>query len=104
MNEHYKHTLGLKVEPLTVDSKTLYCIKKATGLSLADIKNKISNNDYLLQVDACEIEELQKINRLKRELDNLKVKVALYKDDERKSSEYFDNIENRLIEIAEESD
>ena len=104
MEQNLAHTLGLKIKPLTADPKVLYCVKKLTGISLMAIKDKVAKNDYLLLVDACELEDIRKINTLKRELSDIGVEVVLYRDDEVKTSEYFDNIENRAREIAQESD
>lgn len=101
MNQECEHTLGLKVSDQDLEPKALYCIKKATNLSLSEIKKKISEGDYLQLTEAGEIEELQNINRLKRELAKFGIAVKLYQDDEEESYEYFDNIEKRTIEIAQ---
>ena len=104
MEQNYIHTLGLKVKSSKVDAKGLYCIKKMTGLSLKIIKEKVERKDYLLLVNACELEDICKINSLKRELLDIGIKVVLYRDNEEKTSEYFDNIERRASEIGQESD
>ena len=104
MEPNYTHTLGLKAKSSKVDARGLYCIKKLTGLSLKIIKEKVERKDYLLLVDACELEDIYKINSLKRELLGNGIEVLLYRDNKEKTSEYFDNIERRASEIEQESD
>ncbi len=98
----YEHTLGIKVEE-SINAKAVYYIKQQTGLSLTQIKEKIKENDYIFEVIVGDLEGLQKINRMKVELDKLDAICHLFQDDEEKSSQFFDNIEQRGIEIAQES-
>jgi hypothetical protein len=104
MTREHEHTFGLKIANDKLNAKTLYCIRKATGLSLSDIKQKISDNDYLMLIVAGDTEGIQNINKLRNELTNFNVAIRLYQDDKEKSSEYFDNIEQTWIDIKKESE
>ena len=99
--QNFEHTLGIKVEKET-NAKAIYYIKTQTGLSLSDIKTKIQDEDYIFESIVGDLQGLQKINQMKKKLQELGVEYHLYQDDEEESSEFFDNIEQRGIDTAKE--
>ena len=101
--QEYEHTLGLKIDG-EIDAKTIYYIKKETDLSLSEIKQKVKNNDYILESIVGDFPSLQHINRMKRKLSDMGASCRLFQDDEEQTSEFFDNIEQRHIEISKEYD
>ncbi|MGG4450226.1 hypothetical protein ABEX29_21435 [Brevibacillus porteri] len=63
-------------------SNLLMTIKKHTALSLSEIKNHISNNSPLMEVDNVNNEEMEKMKGLVEGLIKYKANFKLYDQDE----------------------
>ena len=100
-----KDTLGMKLPVGPVSAKTAMVLKKATGLSLAEIKAKAANDEFIVLCDYVDLKGLELINRLKREMASLGVEVRLFEDGiHERPSELFDNIEETHHSINEDYD
>ena len=104
MNKDYQHSIGIKIDDSEVKAKVLFCVKNTTSLSLSVAKQKISEDEYLMLIDAANLEDVKKINAFKRELSELGVETTMFLDDEEQVPEYFDNWEQTCEEISRESE
>ena len=94
-----ENTLAIKLPVGDVPAKACVAIKKTTGLSLADIKTRAANDDYIFACDYVDDAGLKLINRMKREMKMLGIAVRQFEDGVEKPSELFDNIEKLHDEI-----
>lgn len=100
-----KDTLGMKLPVGPVSAKAAMALKKATDLSLADIKAKAANDEFVVLCDYVDLEGLELINRLKREMASLGVEVRLFEDGVyERPPELFDNLEEMHRSIDEDYD
>ncbi|BAH45439.1 hypothetical protein BBR47_44620 [Brevibacillus brevis NBRC 100599] len=63
-------------------SNLLMTIKKHTAVSLSEIKNHISNNIPLMEVDYVDNDEMEKMRALVEDLIKNKARFKLYEQDE----------------------
>ena len=104
MSKDYQHSIGIKIDDSEVKAKVLFCVKNATSFSLSVAKEKISENEYLMLVDATDLDEIRKINAFKRELSELGVETTMFLDDKEQIPEYFDNWVQTCEEASKEYD
>lgn len=71
---------------ITLQSKSasnlLMTIKKHTNLGLSDIKNRISNNNYLMEIEYVNNDEMEKMKDLIEDLIKQNADFKLFEQDE----------------------
>ena len=87
-----QNTLAIKLPVGDVPAKASMTIKKMTWLSLAEIKSKIANDDFIFACDYVDDDGPKLINKMKREMKEFGIVVRQYEDGIEKPSELFDNI------------
>ena len=97
-----ENSLAIKLPVGTVSAKACMAIKKLTGLSLGEIKEKAANDDFIYVCDYLDDNGLKLMNQIKREMKKLGIEVRQYEDGIEKPSELFDNIEKLHKEIDSE--
>lgn len=98
------NTLAIKIVATDIPAKACMALKKLTGLSLGEIKDRVENNEFLFVCDYVDDDGLKLINKIKREMKKHGISVKQYEDGEEKSSELFDNIEKLHKEINDQYD
>ena len=100
-----ENTLAIKLPVGDIPAKACMVIKKMTGLSLAEIKSKAVNDEFIFVCDYVDDDGLKLINKMKREMEKFGIVVRQYEDGIEKSSKIFDNIEKLHNQInMEDSD
>ena len=94
-----ENTLGIKLPEGDVPAKACMVIKKMTGLSLADVKARAANDEFIFICDYVDDSGLKLINKMKREMKKFGITVRQFEDGVEKPSELFDNIEKLHDEI-----
>lgn len=69
------YTNGIKLKDTEVPPKAIAAIRKATGLSISDIKTRVSENEFLIESDLSNDSDLAKMIELAKQLDGLGLKV-----------------------------
>lgn len=95
-------TVAIKLPVGDVPAKAAMQLKKMTGLSLTEIKQKSAEDDFLIVCDYTDDDGLKLMNRIRREMSKLGIKVRQFEDGEEESPELFDNIEQTHREINAE--
>ena len=95
-------TLAIKLPIGNVPAKACMTIKQMTGLSLAEIKMKAANDEFIFICDYVDDEGLKLINKMKREMKKFGITVRQFEDGVEKSPELFDNLEKLHEEIDKE--
>lgn len=88
-----ENTLAIKLPVGDIPAKACMVIKKMTGLSLAEIKEKAAKDEFIFVCDYVDDDGLKLINEMKRELKKLGIIARQYEDGVEKPSELFDNLE-----------
>ncbi|MGN0045807.1 MAG: hypothetical protein ACI37P_00580 [Eggerthellaceae bacterium] len=91
--------IGIKLASREVPAKACMTIKKHTGLSLSEIKQRATSRNYIFQCPVSDDDGLHLINSLKEELKKLGVETELYEAEHEVQSELFDNLEQLHKEI-----
>ena len=94
-----ENTLAIKLPVGDIPAKACMAIKKMTGLSLAEIKSRAANDEFIFSCDYVDDEGLKLINKMKREMKKHGIVVRQYEDGVERPSELFDNIEKLHDEI-----
>jgi hypothetical protein len=97
-----KDTIGLKLPVGDVPAKAVMLIKKLTGMPLSEIKQKAASDDYLILCDWLDDDGLRLMNRVRRELSKMGIKVRQYEHGKEISPKIFDNLEQTSREIDAE--
>lgn len=97
-----ENTLAVKLPIGDVPAKACMVIKKMTGLSLAEIKTRAANDEFIFVRDYVDDDGLKLINKIKREMKKFSIVVRQYEDGVEKPSELFDSIEKLHSEIDEQ--
>ena len=96
------NTLAIKLPIMDVPAKACMSLKKLTGFSLGEIKNKAVNDDYLFICDYLDDDGLRLMNKIKREMKKLGIDVRRFEDGVEKSHALFDSIEKLHKEIDDQ--
>ncbi|MGX4670226.1 hypothetical protein JNUCC74_13595 [Cerasibacillus sp. JNUCC 74] len=72
--------IAIKIETSDIN-KCLMTIKKHTGLSFSKLKNDIENKEFLVETDANDIDELEKLQQLIKNLKSDGATVNIYDND-----------------------
>ena len=87
-------TLGMKLPIRVVPAEVLMAIKKETGMSLSEIKRRISEDEYIFECPVVDDDGLRFMNRFKRVLsERFGIVPRLFEGDREEPSESFDNLE-----------
>ncbi len=93
-------TIGIKLTANKIPAKASMAIKKATNLSLGDIKQRVEMGDYVFECPVVDNEGLKLINSLKRELQSLGVEFKLFEAEREVDPTLFDNLEELYDDIS----
>lgn len=96
------NTLAIKVSTASIPAKACMALKQLTGLSLAEVKGRVANDEFLFVCDYIDDDGLKLINKIKREMKKFDIEVRQFEDGVEKSPELFDNIEELHEEIDQQ--
>lgn len=85
-------TYSIKLPQESPSAKTISAVRKATGLSLADIKARASEGRYVIECDCSDDEGLRSIIELFKSLKDLDVAAELFWHNAPETIEVFENI------------
>ena len=82
---------SIKIESDNTPAKSLMTIKKETGLSLSEIKNRIANSEAIFECDCTDSKGLALIIRLYDTLNDQGVSASLYEGQFPETIDVFKN-------------
>ena len=85
-------TNGIRIALPSLSAKAIAAIRKATGLSISDIKQRAQNGDYLMEKDLSDDKGLFSIIKLAEELSALGLDVELCQGGYSRSLEFMKNV------------
>ena len=94
--------ISLKIMKDSNISKYISIIRKATGQSISDIKRAIENNDYAVESDYYDSDELNTLVITAEALVAIGAKLEIYEDDRETTIQMVKNLINTYEEIEEE--
>ena len=102
MQDFMEDTVSLKIKQTEVPASVLMYLKKKTGSSLSEIKEKIKNKNYLIVLQHYRFKSLKTINQMRRDLMDFNLDVELFEDGALSDPAYFKNLEARYYEEEKE--
>lgn len=93
------NTLAVKLPVMDVPAKACMALKKLTGLSLGEIKERAPSDDFLYICDYVDDNGLKLTNKMNREMKKHGISVRLFEDGAEKPSDLFENLEALHDEI-----
>lgn len=95
-------TNAIAVSTTSLSAKAISVIRKATGLSISDIKRHAQVGDYLIERGLSDDKSLLVMIRLAEELELLGVEAELYQGGMKKSLDFMKNVYVAHKETARE--
>ena len=92
-------TIGIKLPVAAIPAKACMAAKKATGLSLGEVKARALNDEYIFECPVADDDGLELIINLRKELAHFGVKARLFEDGREDDPELFDNLKHLHDEI-----
>lgn len=92
-------TIGIKLPVGNVSAKACMAIKKMTGLSLGEIKQRAAADEYIVECPVADNDGLKLINEIKREMKKQGITTRLFEDGREEDPDLFDNLESLYEEI-----
>lgn len=94
--------ISVKIFPIQNETKILFYIHKKTGISLGDIKERISKKEYILSCDYHDTEAMRNMKSMLEEIKNMGASVAIYEKGQKISEQYFSNWINTCEDVRRE--
>lgn len=91
--------IGIKLPVGDTSAKACIAVKKATNLSLGDIKEKALGDEWIFKCPIADDDGLRLINQLTEELASLGVTARLFEDGREESADSFKALERLHDEI-----
>ena len=95
-------TNGIKIITPSLPAKAIAYIRKATGLSISEIKLRVQSGDYLIQKDLSDDKGLLAMITLANSLSEYGVEVEFYQADYKRPLEFMKNVYESHRDTASE--
>lgn len=96
--------IGLKVNTTSASAKCIGIIKKYSTFSISEIKNLITNNDYVLSCDYTDDSRLPNIINCYNELSSANVPTELYEHNRTCTISFLNNLCGLYDDISKQID
>ena len=103
MENNMLDKIGLIIRSCNSTAKCISIIRKYNKISMADIKNAIDNEYFVLSCDYTDDSGIRKVRRCYDELTKIGAVVDIYEDGVLSSREFISNLIDTYREIEEET-
>ena len=97
-------TIGLKILPICTSAKCLSILRKNTSLSLAEIKNAILEERYVMEIPYTDDEGLEELIRCWKLLKEAGIPSQFYEYDQPTTADELLNLSGMYKEISDQID
>jgi hypothetical protein len=95
-------TNGIKLGSSPLNAKAIAAIRKSTGLSIAEIKDRADRDEFLIEADLSDDKELQTMLSLADELAKHEIELEFFQGGYSRSREFMKNVYKAHTETAKE--
>ena len=93
-------TNGIKLAEGSLTTKAIAVIRKSTDCSIAEIKNRVNNNEYVIEYESTDNKGLARILRLYHALQELGCEPQLFHRDILRPLSFFENMQDARSDTA----